>query len=526
MKIMRTCAVFVCGAAIAATACAAWNYDQVDCVDLDPLEKVVGAWQPAKNAGPRKVLFFSKCFGYDHKGGRCYGEWTFRRAGELKGTWSFEKTDDVKRLADADYLARFDALVLCNSTGVGEAAAPGLTAALSAYVKGGKGIALVHAALDAFKDADELLDLFGGYFRGHPWHGDGTWRFLNEQPGDPINAPFKALPASFEKTDEIYEFPAFFSRKRCRVLVSLDLADPVTKEAESWWAKRFGPGSIRADHDYAVSWTKDVGKGRIFYTSFGHDRNAFLDPQRLHHMLFGVQYALGDLTPSAAPEGPSVAACRDDWANGPCRDGMDRLAKSLKGETLDFAFFGDSITMGWTYPAAHKYSGGKEIWEREFGKLKTANFGVSGDRCEHVLWRATTGGQADGWKAKTIFLMIGVNHAWASRGGKTVQDSAESVADGIRACVDALRAKHPESRIALFSVLPTSSQERNAWIARINDLAKSAADGKTVRWLDAWPLFIGEGNVAKKGLLRDGLHPNPAGYEVLAAEMKKELSAY
>ena len=57
------------------------------------------------------------------------------------------------------------------------------------------------------------------------------------------------------------------------------------------------------------------------------------------------------------------------------------------------------------------------------------------------------------------------------------------------------------------------------------DLFRQLSHGKTVRWLDAWPLFIGEGGVARKGLLRDGLHPNPAGYEVLAEAMKKELSA-
>jgi len=291
---MMRLALSTVSAMAALSVFAAWNLDQVDCVDLDPLEKVVEAWKPAKHTQSRKVLFFSKCFGYDHKGGRCYGEWTIRRAGEMKHEWGFEKTDDVKQLADAKFLAGFDAIVFCNSTGITEAMAPGLTAALSEFVKGGKGIALIHAALDAFNDSDALLELFGGHFRGHPWHGDGTWRFLNEQPANPINAPFKTLAASFEKTDEIYEFPEFFNRKTCKVLVSLDLADPITKEAENWWGKRFGPGSIRDDHDYAVSWTKEVGKGRIFYTSFGHDRNAFLDPQRLHHMLFGIQYALGD----------------------------------------------------------------------------------------------------------------------------------------------------------------------------------------------------------------------------------------
>jgi hypothetical protein len=32
----------------------------------------------------------------------------------------------------------------------------------------------------------------------------------------------------------------------------------------------------------------------VFYTTFGHDKKAFLDPMRLHHILDAVQYALGD----------------------------------------------------------------------------------------------------------------------------------------------------------------------------------------------------------------------------------------
>ncbi len=36
-------------------------------------------------------------------------------------------------------------------------------------------------------------------------------------------------------------------------------------------------------------------RGRVFYTSFGHDKRAFIDKPRLLHMLAGLQYCLGDL---------------------------------------------------------------------------------------------------------------------------------------------------------------------------------------------------------------------------------------
>ena len=37
------------------------------------------------------------------------------------------------------------------------------------------------------------------------------------------------------------------------------------------------------------------GAGRAFFTSFGHDKRAFIDKPRLLHMLAGLQYCLGDL---------------------------------------------------------------------------------------------------------------------------------------------------------------------------------------------------------------------------------------
>lgn len=290
------CAVLLATAFVAVSALA-WEYDEVDIVDSDPLETLVANWRSARPKAPRKVLYFSDCFGYNHHGGRCYGDWTFRRAGEVSGAWELTqiKGDDVKKLGDAAFLAQFDAIVFCNSSGLKAEMVPGMTKAIVDFVNGGKGVAIIHAGLDAFKDSPELLALFGGSFRGHPWHGDGTWSILNETPADPINAPFRDNPTTFTKIDEIYEFPEVFNRATCKVLLSVDLTDPVTKAGETWWKNRFGPDSIRADHDYAVSWTRTPGKGRVFYTTFGHDRPAFLDQQRLYHMFAGLQYVLGDL---------------------------------------------------------------------------------------------------------------------------------------------------------------------------------------------------------------------------------------
>ena len=512
-KLLLTSSLALCAASFVHGA---WPYDQVDKVDVDPLGRLVADWRGAAPKKPHRVLLFSECFGYNHHGGRCYGDWTFTKAGELSGAWAVEKTTNVAVFADAAYLAEFDAILFCNSSGLRVSMAPGMEKTLLDYVKGGKGVALIHAGLDAFKDSDPLCDLFGGYFRGHPWHEDGSWKIRNERPADPVNAPFAASGASFFKTDELYQFPAFFDRSKCNVLLSVDLSDSVTKAAEEWWEGFFGKGSTRHDHDYAVSWTKTAGKGRIFYTTFGHDRTAFLDRERLYHMFAGLQYVLGDLEPAAAHD-PAKAEQRLDWANGACLDQMRTTLKAAKGETFDFVAVGDSITMLWSHPFCRNIEKNRAVWDKHFGKMKTMNLGVSGDRTEHLLWRITDGGQADGWKAKTIFLMIGINNH-----GQT-KDSPAATAAGTKAVLETLKTKHPESKIVLFGALPWAAGDGFKWVREYNAILAGFA-GDRVVFRDMGGRFMLAPDRQKAELFADGLHPNAAGYELFADEMKAFLA--
>src|SRR5207248_8004812 len=93
-------------------------------------------------------------------------------------------------------------------------------------------------------------------------------------------------------------------------------------------------------------------------------------------------------------------------------DGFVAIAK--KGD-VDLLFLGDSITDGWR-------GGGKAVWEKNFAPLKAANFGIGGDRTEHVLWRLQHG-ELDGIKPKLAVLMIGTNNLGANKD--------EEIADGV-----------------------------------------------------------------------------------------------
>jgi type 1 glutamine amidotransferase len=87
----------------------------------------------------------------------------------------------------------------------------------------------------------------------------------------------------------MYKFRVPYSRDRLRVLLSFDMSKLPTDVPN------------REDGDNAIAWIQQVGKGRVFYCSFGHDGRIFRDPRILQFYLDGIQYALGDLEADATP---------------------------------------------------------------------------------------------------------------------------------------------------------------------------------------------------------------------------------
>ena len=63
------------------------------------------------------------------------------------------------------------------------------------------------------------------------------------------------------------------------------------------------PGRIkeRPAGQFAVSWIKTEGSGRVFYCSIGHREDIYWNPTMLKFYLAGIQYAMGDLQADATP---------------------------------------------------------------------------------------------------------------------------------------------------------------------------------------------------------------------------------
>ena len=106
-----------------------------------------------------------------------------------------------------------------------------------------------------------------------------------------------------------------------------------------------------------------------------------------------------------------------------------RRAKEAAGD-YDIEFIGDSITQGWE-------GRGSNVWQEFYGKRKVINFGVSGDRTEHVLWRFEQG-QLDGIKAKVAVVMIGTNNSGKNKDGSDTYTDAD-ILEGVVAVVNQIR---------------------------------------------------------------------------------------
>ena len=113
------------------------------------------------------------------------------------------------------------------------------------------------------------------------------------------------------------------------------------------------------------------------------------------------------------------------------------------------------------------------------------NLGIGGDRTQHVLWRLDNG-NIEGIKPKVAVLMIGTNN---SNGN---DNTAEEIADGIKAIVEKLREELPETKVLLLAVFPRGEKpnpqrEKNA---KASEMASKLADGKKVHYLDIGPKFL------------------------------------
>lgn len=198
------------------------------------------------------------------------------------------------------------------------------------------------------------------------------------------------------------------------------------------------------------------------------------------------------------------------------------VARARQGG-IEVLFLGDSITDFWRERNPDR--GGRAVWDREFAPLGAENFGISGDRTQHVLWRLQNG-EVDGLRPKVVVLMIGTNNTGLERDNVTPRNSPDQVIAGVKAVVRTLRTKLPRSKILLLAIFPRGEKPghpQRAQIAIINGAIARLADGRTIRFLDLGPQFLAPDGTLPKEIMPDFLHPGQKGYEIWTAAMKPTL---
>jgi lysophospholipase L1-like esterase len=185
------------------------------------------------------------------------------------------------------------------------------------------------------------------------------------------------------------------------------------------------------------------------------------------------------------------------------------LERAKKGD-VDVLFLGDSITQGW--------GGAKEVWDKSFGPMKPANFGIGGDQTQHVLWRITEGKELEGIQPKAVVLMIGTNNM----GGH----SAEQIAEGVTAIVKELNAQRPKAKVLLLGIFPRSPKPTDAVrdkIKQTNERIAKLDDGKQVYYLDIGAKFLDKEGNLPKDIMPDFLHLSKQGYQIWADAITPKL---
>jgi len=202
-------------------------------------------------------------------------------------------------------------------------------------------------------------------------------------------------------------------------------------------------------------------------------------------------------------------------------DGFVQIAKQ---GGVDVLFVGDSITDGWR---RLERGGGKATWDREFAPLKAANFGISGDRTQHVLWRLENG-ELEGLKPKAVVLMIGTNNTGFERDNTTPRNTPAETVEGVAAILKKLRAAQPQAKILLLAVFPRGEKPDHPQRLQVNEINRGIAklaDGKAIRFLDINATFLTADGTLPKEIMPDFLHPAEKGYELWAAAIKEPLAA-
>jgi type 1 glutamine amidotransferase len=266
---------------------------------------------------PRTVLVFNTpdhLYPKDPHKGYCvpFGSYAMQALGETTGAYKPVVSSDLAMFLPEN-IEQFDAIVLNNTAGAwitpseadlerpefrkhgaeNETVEQVLRKSLLDYLSNGGGLVATHFATGANRHWPEFLDLLGGSFSGHPWNEEVGIKVV--EPSHPLVAAFGGK--DFRLADEIYQFSDPSDRRKPQDLTKVRVLLLVDKEKTNmdvqWIQHKEG--------EFAQAWVKSYGKGRIFYTGFGHRAQLYWNSTILQFYLDAIQFACGDLDVPTEP---------------------------------------------------------------------------------------------------------------------------------------------------------------------------------------------------------------------------------
>ena len=291
---------------------------------------LVAAGFVTAEAAPKKVLVVTATTGFRHSS-IATAENVIATLGETSGAYTVvdfvrggpdgKDNAEVAAKMTMAKLNEVDAVIFANTTG--DLAIPDKDGFIK-WVEAGHALIGMHSCSDTFHGYRPFIELLGGEFLTH-----GAQVQVDAYNQDPTHPATRHLGPIYTVFDEIYEFKSF-ERAKVHGLLTLDKS-PQT----------LAPG------DFPVAWSKDVGRGKMFYTSLGHREDVWTSALYQQHILGGIQWALGLEKGSGKPT---------DTAN--------TISAAEKKDGFKLLFDGKTMN-GWKY----RRDDGKRSWSVQNGML-------------------------------------------------------------------------------------------------------------------------------------------------------------
>jgi len=291
---------------------------------------LVAAGVVTAEAAPKKVLVVTATTGFRHSS-IATAENVIATLGETSGAYTVvdfvrggpdgKDNAEVAAKMTMAKLNEVDAVIFANTTG--DLAIPDKDGFIK-WVEAGHALIGMHSCSDTFHGYRPFIELLGGEFLTH-----GAQVQVDAYNQDPTHPATRHLGPIYTVFDEIYEFKSF-ERAKVHGLLTLDKS-PQT----------LAPG------DFPVAWSKDVGRGKMFYTSLGHCEDVWTSALYQQHILGGIQWALGLEKGSGKPT---------DTAN--------TISAAEKKDGFKLLFDGKTMN-GWKY----RRDDGKRSWSVQNGML-------------------------------------------------------------------------------------------------------------------------------------------------------------